>query len=158
MEEANNYKKEQGLLISTLVVFCLVFIGFLYLRISKAIELRNVILSSDSTSRMSFYELIWKESLFDKLYSKQDSEGTSYRVVIPPKKGEIGRITSSDGLYMRESAKKESKRMGYIPFRSTVTVLDDTGPEEILHNVKSKWIIVEYKGMKAWAFGGFVEK
>jgi hypothetical protein len=57
---------------------------------------------------------------------------------------------------MRAASSKDSKRLGYIPTNATVTVIDDNGPDEVLYNIKSKWIKIEYKGAKAWVFGGFV--
>lgn len=90
--------------------------------------------------------------------SKSSTMSPSYTIVNPPASGETGIVTSSDALYMRDKPSKDAKREGGIPTGAEVKVIDSNGPEETLYNIKSKWIVIEYKGKKAWVFGGFVEK
>ncbi len=67
------------------------------------------------------------------------------------------RITEPQGLILRDSPDQNSKNLALMKYNEEVNIIQENGPEETLHGITSKWVEVEYKGLKGFAFGGFLD-
>ena len=68
-----------------------------------------------------------------------------------------GVVIDADGVRMREKPTVRSERIGYLPNKARMVVLDDkSGPIEEHHRTKGRWLQVKYQGKTGWVFGGFV--
>ena len=84
--------------------------------------------------------------------------GGFIEIVVNDAKNEkvIGIVESKDGMNLREGASKTTKLIDFMPYLSQVIILEMNGPEETLHNVKSRWFKIKYMNKEGWVFGGFV--
>ncbi|MEM7182011.1 MAG: SH3 domain-containing protein [Spirochaetota bacterium] len=68
-----------------------------------------------------------------------------------------GVVADADGVRMRAKPTVQSERIGYLPDKARMLVLDDSsGPMEEHHKTKGRWLQVQYEGKTGWVFGGFV--
>ncbi len=64
--------------------------------------------------------------------------------------------SAKSGLVVRSAPSTGSEKLGLIPYRGEVTVLDQGENEETIAGKTGRWAMIDYDGQDAWVFGGFL--
>ncbi|MEM7182811.1 MAG: SH3 domain-containing protein [Spirochaetota bacterium] len=71
-------------------------------------------------------------------------------------KAYFARSNARNGLFMRQRPGTKYKKIGSIPFKAQVKVVDRFGPKDKIGSLKGYWLKVDYNGKVGWAFSGFL--
>ncbi|MEQ9365810.1 MAG: SH3 domain-containing protein [Leptospirales bacterium] len=64
--------------------------------------------------------------------------------------------SAKSGLIVRSAPSTGSEKLGLIPYRGEVTVLDQGESEETIAGKTGRWAKIDHNGQEAWVFGGFL--
>jgi len=73
-------------------------------------------------------------------------------------KDNIRIVTAVKGLRMRQAPGSSGKVVTLIPFKETVTLLEEKDDSIDIAGKTGKWTRVTWKGKTGWVFGGFLDK
>ena len=65
-------------------------------------------------------------------------------------------VSAPSGLVMRAEASKAGKKQGVIPYRTQVTVIEQSDKTMTIEGTTGHWTRVEHDGQAGWVFGGFL--
>ena len=67
-------------------------------------------------------------------------------------------ICAESGLRIRTEPNLKSKRIGLIPYKTKILLLEEKKETVTILKTPGKWTRVDWKGKKGWVFGGFLCK
>ena len=71
---------------------------------------------------------------------------------------QTARVISSNGLVVRERPGKDYKKIGGVPKKAIVRILDASGPQDKIDGKKSEWVRIEYGSLSGWVFGAYLKE
>ena len=74
-----------------------------------------------------------------------------------PNSNKRGNSLSEKGLTLRKEPSGKSEKLDIIPFKATLEILPDIGPEETISNQTAAWIKVKYNDKVGWVWSGLVK-
>ena len=81
--------------------------------------------------------------------AKKSTEKTDTKI-------EVRYVTAKGGLRMRDKPDTSGNKMGIIPTRTKVDLLEETGKAMTISGATGKWTKVKWADKKGWVFGGFL--
>lgn len=76
---------------------------------------------------------------------------------IKPQEYITGKVIAKSGLTLRERPGTQYKKITIMPYDSEVFVIDQTGPQDEIEDIKGFWVKVDYQGNQGWVFSGFLQ-
>lgn len=67
-----------------------------------------------------------------------------------------GTVIAVNGLNFREKPTLHSNKLGIIPFKTVLNIIDPDGPVEEIDGYKTNWIEIQYKNKTGWVFGKYI--
>ncbi|MCR9144207.1 MAG: SH3 domain-containing protein [bacterium] len=64
--------------------------------------------------------------------------------------------SAKSGLIVRSAPSTGSEKLGLIPYRGEVTVLEQGENEETIAGKTGRWALIDHNGQDGWVFGGFL--
>ncbi len=71
-------------------------------------------------------------------------------------------VNCQNGLNIRDKPGKNGKKVGLLPARACVKIVEQDGPSETLEGIDGKWVLVSFfdenkrEELQGWCFSGFL--